>query len=95
LVQKDNLSNLWNSAAFVWLLFAVLAGAIFGGAGGWSRDRNRRLRVDARALDGKPGRCVHKGHGDRTVAFAAICGRYSCASRRSTSVRLGRRRSMS
>jgi hypothetical protein len=50
LVQGDDLSNLWTTSTLLWLLFAVIAGAVFGTAGAWSRGPNRRLRMAGLAL---------------------------------------------
>jgi hypothetical protein len=52
LVQNDDLSNLWASSTLWWLLFGVVAGAVFGTAGAWSRGRNRWLQVVGSALPG-------------------------------------------
>jgi len=52
LIQKDDLSNLWSFTTLMWLLFGVLAGTVFGTAGGWSRHENRWLRVIGVALPG-------------------------------------------
>lgn len=52
LVQHDDLSNLWTPSTLIWLSFGVLAGAVFGTAGAWSRGRHRWLRVVGVALPG-------------------------------------------
>ena len=52
LVQDDALSNLWTATTLLWLLFALLAGTVFGTAGAWSRGSNRWLRIVGLALPG-------------------------------------------
>ncbi len=49
-VMNDNVQNLWSSTAMVWLFFGVLAGALFGAAGGLSHDRQPWLRAIAVAM---------------------------------------------
>lgn len=50
LAQHDSLSNLWTFSTLVWLLFGVLAGAVFGTAGAWSRGPHRWRRIAGVAL---------------------------------------------
>lgn len=50
LALDNDLSNLWSFSTLLWLFFAVLAGLVFGAAGGWSRGDNRLLRVVGAAL---------------------------------------------
>jgi uncharacterized membrane protein len=52
LVQHDSITNLWLPSTLAWLLFAVLAGIVFGTAGGWARDGSRWWRVIGIALPG-------------------------------------------
>jgi hypothetical protein len=52
LAQHDDLSTLWAPSTVVWLLFGVLAGVVFGTAGGWSRGENRWRRVVGAAMPG-------------------------------------------
>jgi hypothetical protein len=37
LIQNDNWSAIWDSTSFVWMLFGVIAGVVFGVAGVWAR----------------------------------------------------------
>ncbi|HLL69481.1 MAG TPA: DUF6518 family protein [Micromonosporaceae bacterium] len=37
LAHNDAVANLWSPTTAVWLSFAVIAGVVFGTAGGWSR----------------------------------------------------------
>jgi Family of unknown function (DUF6518) len=88
LVQNDDISNLWAPTSLVWLLFGVLAGAVFGTAGGWVRGGNRWLRIAGLALPGavllaEAGMLLHRpGHGDaashadslRTAVIEATLG---------------------
>ncbi|WBB81600.1 DUF6518 family protein [Micromonospora sp. WMMD882] len=52
LVQGDSMTNLVSPTAALWLVFGVLAGVVFGAAGGWSRGGNRWRRVLGAALPG-------------------------------------------
>jgi hypothetical protein len=52
LTQHDDISALWALSTLTWLLFGVLAGAVFGTGGAWSRGENRWLRVVGLALPG-------------------------------------------
>ncbi len=49
---NDNAQNLWSLTATMWLFLGVLAGALFGAAGGLSRDARPWLRVVAVAMPG-------------------------------------------
>ncbi len=49
---NSNAQTLWSLTAMTWLLFGVLAGALFGAAGGLSRDARPWLRVVASAMPG-------------------------------------------
>jgi hypothetical protein len=49
LIQGDNWSNLWTVTAIVWMLFGVIAGAVFG-TGGVIARRPGRPRLPALAL---------------------------------------------
>jgi len=51
-VMNDNIQILWSSTGMMWSLFAVLAGALFGAAGGLSHDRQPWLRAIAVAMPG-------------------------------------------
>lgn len=52
LVQNDDLANLWVPSTLLWLLFAVIAGTVFGTAGAWSRGSKPWLRMVGLALPG-------------------------------------------
>ena len=52
LVQNDALSNLWSPSTLLWLAFGVLAGVIFGTAGGWSGASSTWRRMLGSALPG-------------------------------------------
>jgi Family of unknown function (DUF6518) len=45
IVQHDNLANAWSSAAAIWVALGVVAGAVFGIAGAWSRSAHRPRRL--------------------------------------------------
>ncbi|MCA2219100.1 DUF6518 family protein [Jidongwangia harbinensis] len=49
---NDNVRNLWSPTAMVWLFLGVLAGSLFGAAGGLSRSGSDRLRAVAVAMPG-------------------------------------------
>ncbi|MCM4080140.1 DUF6518 family protein [Paractinoplanes hotanensis] len=49
---NDNAQILWSPTARMWLFLGVLAGALFGAAGGLSRDARPWLRVVAIAMPG-------------------------------------------
>jgi NAD/NADP transhydrogenase beta subunit len=49
IVLNDNLANAWSKTAFVWLALGVVAGAVFGIAGAWSRGSRRVPRLLAYA----------------------------------------------
>ena len=51
-VMNDDVQTLWSLTAMVWLFLGVLAGALFGAAGGLSRDARPWLRVVAVAMPG-------------------------------------------
>jgi hypothetical protein len=88
LVQNDDLANLWTASTLLWLVFGVLAGAVFGTAGGWARGRNRRLRGVGLALPGavllaeaavlvyRSGNVdeVYRTHSLQTAAIEAVLG---------------------
>ncbi|WP_130401110.1 DUF6518 family protein [Micromonospora violae] len=48
----DSVQNLWSATTMAWLFFGVLAGALFGVAGGLSRHRKPWLRAIAVAMPG-------------------------------------------
>ncbi len=48
----DDVQTLWSATALTWLLFGVLAGALFGAVGGLSRDARPWLRTVAVAMPG-------------------------------------------
>ena len=48
----DDVRILWSSTAMLWSFFGVLAGALFGAAGGLSHDRRPWLRAIAVAMPG-------------------------------------------
>jgi hypothetical protein len=52
IVHGDRLDNLWAGPTLLWLLFGVLAGAVFGAAGGRSRGGRPWLQVACCALPG-------------------------------------------
>jgi uncharacterized protein DUF6518 len=52
LVQHDSLSNLSSATTQVWLVFAVVAGALFAVAGAWARSADGRRRVVGIAMSG-------------------------------------------
>lgn len=45
LIQDDDLAILWAPTSLLWMLFGVLAGAVFGLAGVWARDAGWRQIV--------------------------------------------------
>jgi Family of unknown function (DUF6518) len=45
ILLNDNLANAWSKTAFVWLTLGVVAGAVFGIAGAWSRGPRRVTRL--------------------------------------------------
>ena len=49
---NDNAQTLWSLTAMVWLFLGVLAGALFGAAGGLCRDARPWLRAVAVAMPG-------------------------------------------
>jgi len=49
LIQNDNLSNMYNAVALMWMGFAVIAGVVFGGAGIAARTPGR-WRTAAQAM---------------------------------------------
>jgi len=51
-LMNDDAQILWSLTAMIWLLLGVLAGALFGAAGGLSRDVRPWLRVVAVAMPG-------------------------------------------
>ncbi|WP_124771582.1 DUF6518 family protein [Micromonospora inaquosa] len=51
-LMNDSARNLWSPTTMAWLFFGVLAGALFGGAGGLSRHRKPWLRAIAVAMPG-------------------------------------------
>lgn len=51
-VLHDDVAVLWSAVAAVWMGFGVLAGVVFGVAGGLSRDGRGWVRVVATALPG-------------------------------------------
>ena len=51
-VMNDNVQTLWSSTGMLWSFFGVLAGALFGAAGGLSHDRQPWLRAIAVAMPG-------------------------------------------
>ncbi len=51
-VMNDNAQTLWSPTAMMWLFFGVLAGALFGAAGGLSHGEPPWLRVIAVAMPG-------------------------------------------
>lgn len=89
-VMNDNVQTLWSSTAMVWSLFGVLAGALFGAAGGLTHDRRPWLRSIAVAMPGavllaeaamlvhrsaNPGRGPHyRTDSLQTAAIEAILG---------------------
>jgi hypothetical protein len=52
LLQHDSTSTLWSTSTRVWLVLAVLAGGLFGGAGALARSAGLRDRCGAAALAG-------------------------------------------
>lgn len=50
LVLNNELSNLWKPSTLAWLFFGVIAGLVFGTAGGWVRAESRWLRALGVAL---------------------------------------------
>ena len=51
-LMGDDVRILWSSPAMLWSFFGVLAGALFGAAGGLSHDRRPWLRAIAVAMPG-------------------------------------------
>lgn len=51
-LMGDDVRILWSSTAMLWSFFGVLAGALFGAAGGLSHDRRPWLRAIAVAMPG-------------------------------------------
>jgi hypothetical protein len=49
-VDGDNIDNLWSATTQMWLMFAVLAGAVFGAAGFLSRGASAALGILSAAL---------------------------------------------
>jgi hypothetical protein len=84
----DAWSDLWLPATLVWLLFAVIAGLVFGTAGGWSRGEDTRKRIIGAAFPGavlfaEAGVLVYRGGGGdagyrasslQTAAIEAVAG---------------------
>lgn len=51
-LMNDDARSLWSSTTMVWSVLGVLAGALFGAAGGLSHDRRPWLRAIALAMPG-------------------------------------------
>ncbi len=51
-VLNDDVQMLWSSTGIMWSFFGVLAGALFGAAGGLAHDRRPWLRAIAVAMPG-------------------------------------------
>jgi hypothetical protein len=51
LVQNDRFANVWASSSLLWMLFGVLAGAVFGAGGSLAHDHGR-WRIVGIALPG-------------------------------------------
>ncbi|WP_460497106.1 DUF6518 family protein [Glycomyces tarimensis] len=45
LIQNDSPATMWQPTTFAWLVFAIVAGAVFGTAGAWARSNLRWRNV--------------------------------------------------
>jgi hypothetical protein len=93
----DDVRILWSSTAMLWSFFGVLAGALFGAAGGLSHDRRPWLRAIAVAMPGavllaEAATLVNRSDepgADRTTGPTAWSVEASCFARPDLAVRPG------